>query len=209
MYEWNLQQKKDVENYIFMESSFFLGENEKADVIFVPGCPRPDLAVEAAGLYRKGAAPLIIPSGAYTKVQGSFLGVNSGGERYGKDFSCEADFLHAVLVAHGVPEEAIRKEREATYTLENAEKTRELMEREKIKVKKAILCCKSYHARRAYLYYSMVFPELEIRIHPVCVDGISRENWSDTEKGRQTVFGELKRMGEQLIMMEDRIRWGK
>ena len=81
----------------------------------------------------------ILPSGGDTKVQGSFQGVSKEGQKYGADFACEADFLEAVLVQNGVPASAILKECEATYTLENAEKTKFLIEKKYIHLKKEIL----------------------------------------------------------------------
>ncbi|MDO5145763.1 MAG: YdcF family protein [Eubacteriales bacterium] len=200
MYQLHEKQLQDITDYIFIED-----ELEKADAIWIPGCARPEHTEEAARLYREGYAPLLLPSGGFSKAQGRFQGVQKGGERYGTDFSCEADFLEAVLLKNGVPVHAIKKEREATYTLENAENTKKLLEKEGIALKKAILCCKAHHARRSHLYYSMVFPEVKILVHPTVVDGISRESWHQTEEGRRTVFGELSRMGQQLAMMEGRI----
>ena len=150
---------------------------------------------------------MLLPSGGYTKVQGSFQGVSKEGQKYGTDFACEADFLEAVLLQNGVPASAILKECEATYTLENAEKTKLLLQKQGIHLKKAILCCKAHHARRSFLYYSMVFPEVEILIHPVAVDHISSEEWHKTEEGRKIVLGEFSRVGQQLLMMEGRIQW--
>ena len=91
--------------------------------------------------------------------------------------------------------------------MENAEKTKLLLQKQGIHLKKAILCCKAHHARRSFLYYSMVFPEVEILIHPVVVDHISSENWYKTEEGRKIVLGEFSRVGQQLLMMEGRIQW--
>ena len=48
----------------------------------------------------------------------------------------------------------------------------------------------------------MVFPEIEILVYPVVVDGISREDWYKTAEGRKVVLGEFSRMGQQLLMME-------
>ena len=53
-----------------------------------------------------------------------------------------------VLMQNGVPEEAILKEDQATYTYENAIYSRQVTDREYLDIKKAILCCKSCHARR-------------------------------------------------------------
>lgn len=202
MYHLNNKQLQDITNYIFMED-----ELEKADAIFIPGCARPEHTEAAARLYRDGYAPLLLPSGGFTRLQGGFRGVQKGGERYGTDFGCEADFLEEVLLQNGVPARAILKERTATYTLENAEKTKELLREKGIILRTAILCCKAHHARRSHLYYSMVFPEVRLLVHPVAVDGVSREHWHETEEGRRTVFGELARMGQQLAMMEGRIEY--
>lgn len=202
MYHLDKKQIQEITDYIFLEDKM-----EKADAIFIPGCARPEHTEEAARLYQDGYASLLLPSGGYTKVQGSFQGGSVEGAKYGNNFACEADFLEEVLIQNGVPSSAILKECEATYTLENAEKTRVLLEDKGIYLKKAILCCKAHHSRRSYLYYSMVFPEVEILVHPVVVDGISREDWYKTIEGRKIVLGEFSRMGQQLLMMEGRIDW--
>ena len=116
MYRFNQKEILDITNYIFLEDAL-----APADVIFIPGCDRPEHTEEAAKLYREGYAPLLIPSGRYAKAAGHFEGVAKGAKRYGTDFACEADFLSEVLRQNGVPDEAILPEREATYTLENAE----------------------------------------------------------------------------------------
>ena len=135
MYHLDEKQIQEITDYIFLEDKL-----EKADAIFIPGCARPEHTEEAARLYKDGYAPLLLPSGGYTKVQGSFQGVSKEGQKYGADFACEADFLEAVLIQNGVPASAILKECEATYTLENAEKTKVLLEKKDIHLKKAILC---------------------------------------------------------------------
>ena len=144
MYHLDKKEIRDITNYIFLENAL-----APADVIFIPGCARPEHTEEAARLYREGYATLLIPSGRYAKAAGCFQGVAKGAERYGTDFACEADFLAEVLRQNGVPDEAVLPEREATYTLENAEKTRELLLRERGGLpRRAILCCKAHHARR-------------------------------------------------------------
>lgn len=204
MYQIDKRQINAITEYIFVQD-----ELRPADVIFIPGCDRPEHAEEAARLYREGFAPLLIPSGRFAKAVGHFEGVAKGAERYGTDFNCEADFLAEVLRQNGVPDAAILPEREATYTLENAEKTRELLLRTHGSLpRRAVLCCKAHHARRSCFYYSMVFPETAILVCPTAVDGITREEWHLTPEGRRTVLGELSRMGEQILMMEGRIGYG-
>ena len=63
--------------------------------------------------------------------------------------------LKNVLLKNGVPEEAILMENQATFTYENAIFSRQVTDLHKIQVKKAILCCKTYHARRSLMYYQL------------------------------------------------------
>lgn len=204
MYTLDEREIRNITDYIFLED-----ELAPADVIFIPGCARPDHTEEAARLFASGYAPLLIPSGGFAKLEGGFKGVKSGGDRYGNGFADEAEFLTAVLLENGVPREAILAEHEATYTLQNAEKTRDLLISRGLfsGIRKGILCCKSYHARRASLYYRMVFPEIDILVHPVPLDGIDRDSWYKTPHGRKLVFTELSSMGQQLMMMEGRVRY--
>lgn len=197
MYRIDPDLIRQITEFIFVETPL-----SAADVIWVPGNARPDHAPAAAELYKKSMAPLIIPSGKYAKEAGSFTIDPEFGQMYGKDFSCEADLIRAILQAEGVPEQAILAEREATYTLENAEKTREIHEKCGQIPARAILCCKAHHSRRALMYYEMVFPETEIMLCPVVSDGISKDSWYQTRAGREAVFGEHSRIGGQLIMMD-------
>ena len=49
-------------NMIFLED-----QPEKSDIIFIPGSGHAALAHTAARLYHSGLAPLILPSGKYSK----------------------------------------------------------------------------------------------------------------------------------------------
>ena len=82
MYRFNQKEILDITNYIFLEDAL-----APADVIFIPGCDRPEHTEEAAKLYREGYAPLLIPSGRYAKAAGHFEGVAKGAKRYGTDFA--------------------------------------------------------------------------------------------------------------------------
>ena len=207
MYSIDKTLISEITDFIFLEDA--IEDIKPADAIFIPGCARPEHTEEAARLYREGYAPLVIPSGGYTKLEGGFSGIKAGGERYGTDYSCEADFLKAVLMANGVPERAILTEREATYTLENAEKSRDLLAARGLLggIRSAVICCKAYHARRCHMYYHMVFPDVDFRIHPVVIDGVSREDWYKDPAGRRIVLSEFSRTGQQLLMMEGRLSW--
>ncbi len=188
---------EEIADYIFME-----GKPQKSDIIFVPGNGYPQMAEKAAGLWREGYAPYILPSGKYSKTVGKFAGVLDEREKYPGDFSTEWEFLREVLLKNGVAESAILREDQATYTEENAYYSRKVIKEQKISVKKALLCCKNYHARRAFLYYKKHFPDTEIQVIPVCADGITRENWKQTEEGVKAVTGEVSRIIYQFSLLE-------
>lgn len=181
-----------ITEFIFPEQ-----EPEKADIIFIPGSGFPQLAEYGAELYHHGFAPWILPSGRYSKVLGRFGGVQEKREIYAGDYETEWEFLKEVLVRHEVPESVILKEDRATYTYENAIFSRQVTDRLNMKIQKAILCCKPYHARRSLLYYQLLYPDTEFCVCPVKDSGITRENWYQTKKGTDMVFGEAERIGIQ------------
>ena len=183
-----------VGDFVFVEDA-----PEQADIIFVPGASRPEHALRAAQLYQAGLAPYVLPSGRFPKPAGRFLGVK---ERFRADypgeFASEWDFLRHVLMREGVPEEAILREDQATYTWENALLSRRVTDAMGLTVRRAILCCKSFHARRALLYYQAAYPEARILVCPAALPGYGREDWYLTEKGRAVVLGEVSRLGDQI-----------
>lgn len=174
---------EELTNFIFLED-----EPQKADVIFLPGSEEGVLAKTAARLYLEGYAPLIVPSGKYAKWTGHSMV---------DQFETESDHFAYLLMEEGVPEEAILKEREATYTYQNAINTRKLLDERGIKVKKALLCCQAYHARRSKLYYQILFPETEILVIPTITKGITRDNWFRNREMSDIVLGEIERCGSQ------------
>ena len=174
---------QDMTDFIFLED-----EPKKADVIFLPGSEEGALAKTAAKLYHQGFAPLIVPSGKYAKWTGETLV---------KEFETESDHFAKILMEEGVPERAILKEREATYTYQNAINTRKLLDEIGIEVKTAILCCQAFHARRSKLYYQILFPDTEILVCPTVTKEISRDNWFKTREKSDRVLGEIERCGSQ------------
>lgn len=182
---------------------FIFAENppEKADIIFVPGNGFPEMAEKAAELYGQGYAPYILPSGRYSITMGKFAGVQSKKEIYDGDYETEWEFLKTVLMKNKVPEEAILREDQATFTYENAIYSRQVTDMLGIEVKTAILCCKTYHARRSLMYYRLLYPAARILVCPACPDGITRENWRKTEAGVEAVTGEIDRIIKQFCLM--------
>lgn len=187
---------EEIEKFIFAEN-----EPEKADIIFVPGNGYPQMAERAAKLYSNGYAPFVLPSGRFSIVMEGFSGVKGDRERYCGEYRTEWEFLQDVLMKNGVPREAILKEDRATYTYENALYSRQVTDAAGIHVKKAILCCKSYHARRSLMYYQHVFPETRFLVVPSVADGISKENWRETEEGADAVLGEVSRIVKQFSFL--------
>lgn len=185
-----------VTNFIFVED-----EPEESDIIFVPGNTSPLPSERAAGLYRDGFAPFILPSGRYQKALGYFPGPSLKQEQYYGSYETEWDFMRDVLLQNGVPDTAILKENMAQYTLRNAQLSKEVLELAHIKVHRAILCCNPYHARRCLMYYSMVFPNTKFLVCPAKDSPVTRDNWQESESGLKTVLGEVERCGRQFAFM--------
>ena len=187
---------EQISEFIFAED-----EPEKADIIFIPGNGYSQMAEKAAALYGENYASFVLPSGKYSITVGKFGGVLSGQERYNGNYRTEWDFLKDVLIKNHVPDEVILKEDQATFTWENARFSREVTDKAEIEIKKALLCCKNYHARRSLMYYQRAYPEVEFRVCPCCVDGVMKENWMNSEEGIQSVLGEVQRIVTQFSLM--------
>lgn len=189
------------ERFIRAVTEFIFVEDppEKADVIFIPGSRKAEHAIRAAELYKAGYAPYVLPSGRYTISRGYFLPLPEPlCSEYPGTFETEWHFLRAVLMKHGVPEQAILREDQATYTWENAQLSRDVLQKQGIEAKTAILCCHAFHARRALLYYQAAMPETRFVVCPAQTPGYTRDNWFTTEKGRNRVLGEVARLGGQI-----------
>lgn len=186
---------QNITDFVFTQD-----EPQKSDVIFIPGNRYPQMAKRAAELWKEGFAPIAVPSGKYSIMAGRFEGCLCDENLYCGDYATEADFLADVLYLNGVRPEAILKEREATFTYENAVFSRQLLESRGIVPRRAIICCQAYHARRCRMYYQLVFPETEFFICPSDT-GINRENWYLDEKKAVMVLGEMERCGSQFAMI--------
>lgn len=183
-----------VTEFIFVED-----KPERADVIFIPGSRKVQHAILAAELYKAGYAPYVLPSGRYTISRGYFLELPDPlRSEYPGEFETEWHFLKAVLMKHGVPEQAILREDQATYTWENAQFSRDVLKAQGIACNTAILACHAFHARRALLYYQAAMPETRFIVCPAPTPGYTRDDWFLSEKGRARVLGEVQRLGSQV-----------
>lgn len=182
----------DITNFIFLEDDL-----KKADIIFIPGGSYAELAEKAAELWHNKYAPIILPSGKYSPSRGCFSGPLSKAAKYDNAYTTEWDFFKDVLIKNDVDESAILKEDNAEYTYQNAFKSREVTDKLGLTINKAIICCKSFHARRCYTYYQWAYPDTELMICPIDVQGISKETWFNQKQGIDRVLGELMRTGSQ------------
>ena len=178
----------------------FVSDNpEKAEVIFVPRGDYPDSAVRAAELYREGFAPWVLPSGRFSNLTGRF----TKDSRYGTQW----EYLRQILLDEGVPDSAILKEDQATFTWENAICSRKVLEERGALPGKAILVCQAFHARRCLMYYQQQFPETRLLVCPVETKGITKENWFLDADKIDVVLGEMERCGGQFHeIMKDRLK---
>lgn len=167
-----------ITDFIFMEDQV-----EKADVILIAGGSKQELMEKAADLYHQGYSKYILPSGGPNK---NLL-----------DYESEFDFLKAVGLSLGVNETAFIKEDKARHTFDNGALSRAALRELELPVKKAILVCKGFHSRRAYMTYKLHFPDTKIMVQTIVDDNnITRDNWMYDPKKRERVLGEVVKIGK-------------
>ena len=188
MLEWI----RDITDFIFLQD-----EPQSADILFIPGNGHAGPSELAARLYREGFAPLVLPSGRYAIGTPGFVGQVSGARAYDGRFDTEWAFMRHVLLQNGVPDEAILREDEATYTYQNAILSRRRTDALRLSIRRGIICCRSVHARRAKMYYQTLYPDTTLFVCPAPDSDITRENWTHTSQGIDAVLGELERCGGQ------------
>ena len=190
----NNQIITDITNFIFIKD-----EPRKVDAIFLPGGSHPEQPEYAAELYKNGIAPILIPSGGVSVKKSKFDGVKSKANIYNKDYKTDCEFLSDVLSVNGVPLTAIIGEDKSGHTRDNAFMSRVVVDNNNLKIRTAIIVCKSFHARRCLMLYGLAFPDTKFNVCPVNCMGITSENWYKTEQGIDRVLGELARCGNQFV----------
>jgi len=167
-----------ITDFIFVEESF-----KSSDVILIPGGSHPQIIEHACKLYNMGMASYIIPSG--------------GPNPKLPEYESEWEFLYEKARKLGVPHSAILKEDKASHTFENAEFSLAILKEKNIEVKRAIIVCKAYHARRALLTYQTVFsPDVCLYVSPVIDDtNIRPDNWFLDSKKINKVMNEVVKIG--------------
>lgn len=107
----------------------------------------------------------------------------------------EARYLSEILNQLGVPSEKILLEETASNTLENAEKSYELLCKKNIDYENIVLVCKNYHAKRAKLTYKKIFKNHPISIIPVIDDRkVYKDGWFNQAITTKLVLSELHKI---------------
>ena len=174
---------KEITDYIFIGT-----EPCKADAVFVVGGSLPDAARLAADLYHRGFADTVIIGGKYSVKRDNFPL---------PEYETEYDLYKDTLLKRGVREEDIYGERESGYTKQNAEFAKRVVDENGLMIRKALIVCKSFHAKRCQLLYQIYFPGVDFTVVTFDGFGISRDNWYQTEYGKERVMGELKKIEQQ------------
>ena len=174
---------KSITEYIFIGKP-----PRKADAIFVVGGSLSEAAELAADLYNKEYADKIVIGGKYSVKRDCFPI---------PDYETEYDFYKDILLKNAVNESDVYGENRSGYTKQNAEFAKRVVNENNLLINKALIVCKSFHAKRCLLLYQMYFPNVDFTV--VTFDGfdISKDNWYQTEYGRERVMGEIKKIEEQ------------
>ena len=170
---------KAITEFLFVEN-----QPQKVDIILVPGGSKPQLMEKACTLFNEGWANYILPSGGKNKAI--------------PEYNTEWEYFFEIAKKYNIPEKCILKEDKATNTFENARYSKKVIEEQKIEIKKAILVCKSFHARRALLTYRTEFSnDIEYFVCPIIDErNITKDNWySDQDKINRTM-SEVERIGK-------------
>lgn len=183
----------DISDYIFVHN-----KPESVDVVFVVGGSLPDGAEFAAKLWKKHLCKFIIIGGGTSIKSGEFKGPKSKKDIYCKKYDTEYDFYKDVLLLNGVDSSVIYGENKSSYTKQNAEFAKTVTDENNLDIKSAAIICKSFHARRCLLFYQLYFPDVDFLLLTYDGFGISKENWYKSDYGIERVFGELKRITEQI-----------
>lgn len=184
----NIEQ---ITKYIFVSD-----EPCDVDAIFVVGGSLTTAAELAADLYKEGYSKNILIGGKYSIKRDGFPL---------PEYETEFDFYKDILIKNGVKENNIYGEARSEYTKQNAEFAKEVVNENKLKVDSAILICKAFHAKRSLLFYQMYFPNVDFKVVTFNGFDVSKENWYTTDYGKKRVFGELRRIKEQVPNINDDI----
>ncbi len=184
----------DITNFIFISD-----KPQISEAIFLPGGSHPEQPEYAAKLYHEGYAKWLIPAGGISVKRDKWPGVRFKADTYNGDYHSDCEFFTDVLLKNGVPAAAIVGEDKSGHTRDNAFFSRKIIDKNGLKIKTGLIVCKAFHARRCLMLYQMAFPDVILKVCPVECMNITKENWYNSTKGIERVFGELARCGNQFV----------
>lgn len=177
----NQEEIKKITDYIFIESN-----PQKADLAIVFGTRQNEAIKKVYELYRDGFVRKILVSGGINRITKEN----------------EAIRISRQLIEQGVRKEDIILEDQSTNSLENVLFSKKVI-KEKVgfeNLKKIIAVVKHYHSRRALMTLKKHFPR-NIELIPVAYEiyGFTKENWFETEIGKEKVMGEWNKIPQYLL----------
>ena len=185
---------RDITDFIFMSDT-----PRRSDIIFIPGTSQSAVSEKAAALYCAGFAEYVMPAGLWSGKRGRFASEKIDNPRYAGEYASDHAYCRHILLENGVPESAVLREERSINTGENAEFSAQVLRELGISVKRAILCCQSFHARRAFMTYGKYFPDTEILVVPTDTQGIRREDWYLRENSYRRVMSEVYKCGQYFL----------
>jgi uncharacterized SAM-binding protein YcdF (DUF218 family) len=157
-----------------------------ADAILTLGSFDVQAAVHAAGLWKRGLAPVIVMSGGIAH-RGGLL--DTGWSR------TEARVFAEAAMAEGVPGQAILLEEAAKNTADNFVLGRAVLERAGLAARRLLVVAKPYMTRRGFATGRKVWPEAELIMQCEEIgmaDYFARE--ADPDRALLALVGDLHRI---------------
>jgi len=163
---------KEITEYIFLESDI-----KQADLALVFGTRHSEAINKVYELYKDKFIGKVLISGGVNRVTGKN----------------EALEMSKKLIAFGIRDEDIILENMSTNSLENVLFSKKIID-EKLglnNIKSIIVIVKHYHSRRALMTLKKHFPKnIKIILATYEVYGFNKNNWFESEAGREKVLGE-------------------
>jgi len=176
----NQKEIKKITNYIFLKSN-----PQKADLALVFGTRHFEAIDKVYELYQSNLIKKILVSGGFNRVNGENEALTMSGK----------------LIKMGVEKQDIILENQSINSLENVLFSKKTIG-EKLgfdNIEKIIVVVKHYHSRRALMTLKKHFPK-NVEFIPATYDiyGFTKDDWFESEIGREKVMGEWKKIQKYL-----------
>lgn len=155
----NLKELETVVSYLGVGDT-----PQPADVLFVLGHYLKEIPVHAATLYAAGIAPHVLITGRKTRY-------------IPDDVANEAQYFKQLMVAAGVPSEAIVLEERSTNTLEDVQMGMTTLALRGIVPKRIVLVAYVPLLRRAKATFAKHFPDVEVHAVPYPIADLEDTFW--------------------------------